>query len=193
MDFKKEDARIRRTKKKLFITFYSLLNEKDYESITVNEICSRADIRRATFYKHFASKDDFAKYFVISLREQFDKRRWKKSQPGATSDYYIEYLREIVSFFSKNPIIASRVLKSQELWTIISIVMSQNYDDTCDRLRKSISEGMSLPSSVETVASFLTGGLTHSILNWLSCENPMPEQQFVQEVSCVILAMLGQR
>ena len=189
MDQKKEDARIRRTKQKLFLTFYALLSESDYQSITVNEICERADIRRATFYKHYASKDDFAKYFVITLREQFDKRKWKKSEPGASSEYYIEYLREIVSFFSKNSIIATRVLESPELWTIIDIVMAQNYDDTCDRLRKSVSDGMRLPSSVETVASFLTGGLMHCILNWLRQGKPISENELIKEVSRVIVAM----
>ena len=49
----KEDLRVKKTKRVLTEAFFKLLNEKPFEEITVNELCDRADVRRATFYKHY--------------------------------------------------------------------------------------------------------------------------------------------
>jgi AcrR family transcriptional regulator len=47
------DRRIRRTQKSLHEALISLVLEKNYNSITVQEILDRADIGRSTFYTHF--------------------------------------------------------------------------------------------------------------------------------------------
>src|SRR5262250_2600182 len=52
------DRRIRRTKKLLHQALISLALEKNYDSITVQEILDRADVGRSTFYVHFKSKDE---------------------------------------------------------------------------------------------------------------------------------------
>ena len=40
------------TKTAIRRTFFELLEEKDFEKISVREICQRADINRSTFYRH---------------------------------------------------------------------------------------------------------------------------------------------
>ena len=51
------DRRIRRTQKSLHEALISLVLEKNYDSITVQEILDRADVGRSTFYAHFDGKD----------------------------------------------------------------------------------------------------------------------------------------
>ena len=55
---KKEDGRIRYTKMRIRTAFYELLREIGYEKISVTAICSRAEINRATFYKHYLDVPD---------------------------------------------------------------------------------------------------------------------------------------
>ena len=91
---KKEDARVTKTKGRLFFAFRALLAEKTFEEITINEICIRAEVRRATFYKHFCDKYDFLAALTTELRKDFDRyilnsKKWKNRPPV---DYYIEYL-----------------------------------------------------------------------------------------------------
>ena len=52
------DRRIRRTQKSLHEALISLVLEKNYDSITVQEILDRADVGRSTFYAHFDGKDE---------------------------------------------------------------------------------------------------------------------------------------
>ncbi|MDX0906328.1 TetR family transcriptional regulator [Sinorhizobium medicae] len=54
----KIDRRVARTRKSLHQALISLILEKGYDSITVDEICQTANVGRSTFYLHFTSKDD---------------------------------------------------------------------------------------------------------------------------------------
>lgn len=47
------DARVRYTKKVIEESFISLIEEKPFHSITLKEVCERAEINRSTFYKHY--------------------------------------------------------------------------------------------------------------------------------------------
>ncbi len=50
-------------------TFHSLLVEKGYGNMTVQDILKRAGIGRTTFYAHFSSKEDVFKHSVGRLRD----------------------------------------------------------------------------------------------------------------------------
>lgn len=52
----KIDPRIRRTRQMLFESFLSLLKEKAFDSISVQDIAERSTLNRATFYDHFTDK-----------------------------------------------------------------------------------------------------------------------------------------
>lgn len=52
------DRRVRRTRELLQQALIGLLGERRYETITIRDIADRADVARATFYLHYASKDD---------------------------------------------------------------------------------------------------------------------------------------
>ena len=47
------DRRVKYTKKVIKDTFITLLEEKEIKKITVSELCSLADINRATFYRYY--------------------------------------------------------------------------------------------------------------------------------------------
>ncbi|MDU7944150.1 MAG: TetR/AcrR family transcriptional regulator, partial [Streptococcus salivarius] len=52
-----QDRRITKTRKAIYNAFLQLLNQKDYEAITVQEIIDLADVGRSTFYSHYESKE----------------------------------------------------------------------------------------------------------------------------------------
>ncbi|MGQ8819898.1 TetR/AcrR family transcriptional regulator [Bibersteinia trehalosi] len=65
---KKEDPRITRTRKVIHDTFLALLEEKNYDEITVQDILDKAGINRSTFYKHYLNKDALASHIIERLK-----------------------------------------------------------------------------------------------------------------------------
>lgn len=55
---KKEDRRKQRTRRLLRDALMELVIERDYESITIQDIAERANVARTTFYLHFKDKED---------------------------------------------------------------------------------------------------------------------------------------
>lgn len=51
------DRRTQKTRKLLSEAFRTLMAEKSYEAITVQEIIDRANVGRSTFYSHYESKE----------------------------------------------------------------------------------------------------------------------------------------
>jgi AcrR family transcriptional regulator len=52
------DRRVARTRQMLQHALMSLMMKKDYEAITIAEICDAANVGRSTFYAHYTSKED---------------------------------------------------------------------------------------------------------------------------------------
>jgi AcrR family transcriptional regulator len=55
---RKQDRRVQRTQQLLRTAMLSLIQEKGFETVSVQEIVDRANVGRATFYAHFDSKAD---------------------------------------------------------------------------------------------------------------------------------------
>lgn len=64
------DLRIQKTYTALISAFFEILEEKDVEQLTINELCQRANIRRPTFYKHFADKYAFIKFVAYQMQQK---------------------------------------------------------------------------------------------------------------------------
>lgn len=56
---------------KMDISFLELLEEKDFEYITVKEICKRAGVNRSTFYLHYETVADLLSESVEYINKHF--------------------------------------------------------------------------------------------------------------------------
>jgi hypothetical protein len=64
------DRRVARSRDLLHRALRSLIVEKGYDALTVEEICERANVGRSTFYAHFTSKDDLKRRGLEYLRRE---------------------------------------------------------------------------------------------------------------------------
>lgn len=68
-NFKKKDLRVIKTFKSILNALPNLLNKKDFNKITVNDLCEEAQLSRTAFYMHFLDKYDLLKYFLKKLKK----------------------------------------------------------------------------------------------------------------------------
>jgi AcrR family transcriptional regulator len=71
----KLDPRVKRTRSLILRSFESLLAEKGFEAISVQDVTDKAEINRATFYKHFVDKYALLDYSISQMfRQEIEKR-----------------------------------------------------------------------------------------------------------------------
>lgn len=94
----KRQLQAEKTKDKLFYAANMLLSEKDYETITIRDIISRAEVSIGTFYHYFTTKMDVF-YETFRLADQYfeDVVAPSLTQPTAYQqilaffDHYVDY------------------------------------------------------------------------------------------------------
>jgi len=93
---KKDDRRVRKTKKAIQEGLAELMMEKDLQNITVQELADKADIHRATFYTHYAD--------VYDLYSQMEESAIAEINQIMTNDLYTheEAFRVIVDYVQDN-------------------------------------------------------------------------------------------
>ena len=189
----KEDARVIRTKAKLFDAFREMLSEKTFEEITINEICVRAEIRRATFYKHFSDKYDFLAALTNELRGRFEEKFWNNAmlKDRALTDYYIEYLKVMVDFLDRNYPTVNLIFKSNMTSTLIDVIVDENYKKTKEKLEADVANGLSLIASPDTLSIYLSGGISNTVIKWLKDGKKTPREDLISELSLLISAAFG--
>lgn len=95
----KEDRRMIRTKKCLADALKQLIVEKDYDSITVQDIIDRANVGRSTFYTHYENKEQLL-VGNINFQEQLIYLPEKDGTAmGINIQYLFEHTREHLPLF----------------------------------------------------------------------------------------------
>ena len=94
---RKEDLRFVRTNRKLYETFYELIESALIEDLSITDICDAAKINRATFYKHFNDKKEFVFYCIAQKVKEL--RLERSGRETANMDtLHEDAIREIYAF-----------------------------------------------------------------------------------------------
>src|ERR1041384_7324401 len=99
---KKTDARVRRTRDALGDALVALMQEKSFETITVQDVLDRAHVSRSTFYTHYSDKDDL---LMSDAEEFFEALSMALSTHGDKSDRvfpvkeFFAHLADVQPFF----------------------------------------------------------------------------------------------
>lgn len=91
------DPRVARTTHVLGQALVALIQERDFESITVQQILDRAGVGRATFYAHFRNKEDALQSSYERLFNALEPMLAKPSPIGARLFPVTEFLEHIGS------------------------------------------------------------------------------------------------
>ncbi|MTK06008.1 MAG: TetR/AcrR family transcriptional regulator [Hungatella sp.] len=186
------DLRIQKTYMALTSTFFELLEEKRFEDITVNELCDRAMIRRATFYKHFGDKYEFFTFIIREIQAEFDKEIAGSLDTDMPIDFYITIVRRVIIFFTEREKLIQSVLKSECFPSLLRILSEQVEFDILQKLKEDAEKGYKLIADPEVMAHFFTGAILETLQWWLTHKKPISlesiERQIVDMMKAVYLS-----
>lgn len=180
---KKTDFRIERTYLFLHSAFTELLEEKRFEEFTVNELCQRAMIRRATFYKHFADKYEYFTFYIKEVCASFQDQL----PPDITSDslhtYFLHMCRELLHFIESHERMVQNIINSSMFPVLLDSLSENIMYDILDVLRRiNTAKGLTV-KQMEGIAAFYSGGLLNTLRLWLKRGMPIDEEQFLAVIS----------
>ncbi|MBE5910416.1 TetR/AcrR family transcriptional regulator [Pseudobutyrivibrio sp.] len=127
IEIKKEDGRVRYTKMRIRSALYELIQERSVEKITVTAICKRADINRATFYKHYLDVQDL----IDKLQEETIQELSNKLNMAIENnpeDFIIDILKYLKANIDNQTIAGTLTMSTASSFTSkISSMIYQNF------------------------------------------------------------------
>jgi AcrR family transcriptional regulator len=181
------DLRVIKTYKALTDAFLQMLSEKKFENITVNELCNRAMVRRATFYKHFADKVDFFVFVIRAKQAEFDAQIRQQTDQTRTQSFYLGIIQQALDFLYSNEKLVQTVLESEMLSTVMDILSRQITLDIMQKLKEDVENGVPLPASPQVMAQFFTGALLYTVKWWVMQKN-ISEAKLMEELTSLLSA-----
>lgn len=173
------DLRVIKTQKALLDTFMEMLSKEPFDSITVNNLCEQAMVRRATFYKHFSDKYDFFAFFIRTKSEEFNKM----CPQNANAEPNILFcFQQTLDFFKEHQSLVDNILKSSMSSTLLEIFADEIYVSVLAYLE---SQETTLISK-EILASFYVGGIVEISKYWIMNQKKVSEEELLENVSILI-------
>jgi len=177
----KTDLRVQRTYKLLTDALVVLLSEKGFEDISVGEICERAMVRRATFYKHFGDKYELFTFMIKELQRQFHKRNSIQCDPKRPQMYYTGMAENAFTFFEQNKAMVTSVINSSASSILLDLLSTQIEINVRDKLKEDAARGYTLPGKPEILALLYTGALLYLAKKWIQQDLKMQKDEIIEE------------
>lgn len=182
----KQDLRYLRTNRMLCQAFTELLSKKKFEAITINELCEKAFIRRATFYTHFLDKYDFFAYFLKQIRQDFVSNWDRGSREENLNAFMIHMFRELIHYLSDNMNLVQNILNSNAFPILLDTLSEEIKTSFMNELKRS--QKSKLPQTVEpeVAASYYAGGIIQLLRYWISSREDLPEDELLRQYSVLV-------
>jgi len=163
----KADRRVRRTQKLLHRALMSLVLEKKYDSITIQEILDRADIGRSTFYAHFKGKDELLISGIHELRGTLESAIQSERSPSKHHEAVVGVSLAMFQHASEYREVYHALLNTQG-WPIFRQRLEEMVDEIIRRECKAEIQRVKEADSdvpVDLFVSYLTAAY-FSVLTW---------------------------
>lgn len=185
----KRDLRVQKTYNALFAAFQELLHEKDFDSITVTELCGRAMIRTATFYKHFEDKYAFFSFMVQEGFKKYRKILTDESLP--CDEYYLNIVRVSLEILQCDPSLL-HAIQSNSMMNVIARTTGDGLIHLLvERLQRDQKNGCDLAAPPELTAEILVGAVHHLCIWRMEHQSEFSDEEFIASLRPFVQRLLG--
>lgn len=187
MSEKKEDLRIRRTHKLLCNAMFSLLETRSFDDISVVDICEKAMVHRATFYKHFKDKYAFMEYVTKEKIREFYHESIAHKNLSDPTEIYHAMIGNVIHFIEDNKQMLRVSTKSSNN-NFFDSIHKIIFEELLDFLNESKEKGVHFNVPTDIVAQFLTGGLTAIVRWWLADDVSYTKEEMASYIETMLLS-----
>jgi len=158
---KRMDARVRRTRDALGDALVALMQEKPFDTITVQDVLDRAKVGRSTFYPHYSDKDDL---LMSDAEEFFESISMTLSVRGDTSDRVFP-VKEFFSHITEAKPFLDALVSSGKLHDNMELAQGL-FARGIERRLSELPRGQGIPAAERPAIAFAHAGALLSLLTW---------------------------
>lgn len=148
-----------------------LLLKKDYEYISVKDICLKAGVNRSTFYLHYETKDDLLKetikYINKKFYDSFNNKKIDVNKIESLNELILvnkNYLVPYLNYIKQNEKIFKLMYDKPELFN-----SKENFQNMYDNIFQPILERFNVPKNEQIyIFEYYSKGVIAIILKWVS-------------------------
>lgn len=178
-----------RTRKFISRAFVELILEKDFEEISVTDICDKAMITRATFYKYFEDKYHLAQCILLDLKEQIFDKGLEKYLYKSTKELYLKMIELCYDYITRHQQNFMLFIK-HSYCDKFRIMILQTINDYIESLTKKGHQSFKIEIPTEVISKFVTGGFAYSMLFIIENKNNYSKKDILKWTDEVLSAML---
>lgn len=184
-DRQRQDPRVKRTRELLKQALISLMMEKSFQAITVQDIAQKATVNRVTFYAHFADKFELLEY---ALRDAFQQNLHRQLPEG--TPYSVEALASLMQVVCE--FLAEMAGHCPPPRTHLEPIMEKLIKAEIYTVLKGwLTEAPPRQPTAEQTAMIASWAIYGAAVQWTEHERSQPVQVFVQQTLPLILASLN--
>ena len=163
---KRKDRRVQRTQQLLEAALLSLIKEKEFDLITVQEIIDRANVGRATFYAHYENKEDLIESGFEGLLTTLRERQLEaRSYEGNRDEKLFAFSRHLLAHADEHRNIFPAMVSKRGGAFIQHLLRNLLVKVVRDDVKAMMPKGGQAPE--EAVVQFIAGGLFGLIIWWM--------------------------
>lgn len=175
------DLRIKKTYKALTNALFALLEKKDFEDISVNELCELAVVGRGTFYKHFADKYEFLSFVVKEQYHTFLDKMLINLNYEMPSDYYIGLIEICMNFCEEFPTLISSWRQRKSVALLVDTVSEIVVPDITKYLVQEQKNGYHIPFEPHLTAEWICGTIMQTVTWWFANRDKIPKEELLAQ------------
>ncbi len=170
----KTDRRIAKTREAIFQAFISLIGEKNFESITINEIADRANVNRGTIYFHYSDKYDLLDKCMEEYLSKMSTVSTATGQDGETVDLLESSLMPIIRYFQEHHTFYLSMLSNQGIPSFRKRMLEIVTDSIATHVNM---EDQNQGYNKELITQFMASAFVGVIEWWILSEMAQPPEE----------------
>lgn len=164
---KSKDLRVEKTEKALLDALFETLRTKEFNQITVQDLCDKALVRRSTFYRRFDDKYDLLKLLIRKLIFRVREKHFSTLNPENPRAHFEKVIHESLQYLYNHKSIVQNVLTLALYDEVTDIIFKQLYEGMKAQIQFEIQHGVEFDVDIEILAEFITGGILRTMYAWI--------------------------
>ena len=184
----KTDRRVLRTYQQLTDAMGRLLLRKEWNQITVQDLCDEAMIRRTTFYQHFRDMHDFMLWRRKERMEEFSAFIADDDPPKDPGDHFVMLSTRVMDYMNLHPQYEKVVMATGDRGIrMLETFLRHCADEVAVRLNER--GGMDQKDSVHAIPvliEFYVGGMLAALRWWYANKKPCTQEELIHYLRRIV-------